>query len=231
LALTDANGKKSGTARPRKSRRDPERTREAILEVAGRLLAKDGPEGLSVSQVAKLAGVNRGTAYHHFQTREDLLNATKVWVSEKLCREVFGDVAPSESPEERLDPGALTQKLVRFAMDNPEFGRVWLFEVLSASRPANDPFWNRFKAHIDHFARSELAQPGIDPEVNAVTMLVGLFLWPVWARAQARNAKEREKLSQRFVKESLRLARYGIIRKEMFPELETLDAGELAHGE
>ena len=34
-----------------KRRRDPERTREEILEVAGRLLAEDGPEGLSVSQV------------------------------------------------------------------------------------------------------------------------------------------------------------------------------------
>ena len=49
-----------------KPRRDPERTREAILEVAAKLLARDGPEGLSVSQVAKVAGVNRGTAYHHF---------------------------------------------------------------------------------------------------------------------------------------------------------------------
>jgi hypothetical protein len=43
-------------------RRDPERTREAILEAARTRLANDGPEGLSLSEVAHLAGVNRGTA-------------------------------------------------------------------------------------------------------------------------------------------------------------------------
>jgi AcrR family transcriptional regulator len=68
--------------RPSSRRRDPTGTRAAILEAARTVLAKDGPEGLSVSQVSQLAGVNRGTAYQHFQTREQLLAATVAWVSE-----------------------------------------------------------------------------------------------------------------------------------------------------
>jgi AcrR family transcriptional regulator len=45
--------------RPRR-KRDPEGTREAILEAARQVLARDGKEGVSVAQVALRAGVNRG---------------------------------------------------------------------------------------------------------------------------------------------------------------------------
>src|SRR5689334_25177361 len=76
--------------------RNPERTREAILEAAREVLAQDGKEGLSVAQVAQRAGVNRGTAYQHFQTREQLIEATAKWVSDKLYRAVFGDPRSEE---------------------------------------------------------------------------------------------------------------------------------------
>lgn len=204
----------------RKARRDPEQTRAAILEVAGKLLAKDGPEGLSVSQVAQLAGVNRGTAYHHFPTRDELIEATKAWVSDKLRREVFGDIPPGDQEYQRRDPREVVEGLVNFAMEHPEFGRVWLHEVLSSSQPANDPFWQMYKSHIDHFVESEFAQPGIDAEVHAVTLLVGVFMWPVWARAHAHSPSARRKMAQRFTDEMLRFSLYGTLRKEKFPELD-----------
>lgn len=185
------------------------------------MLAKDGPEGLSVSQVAQLAGVNRGTAYHHFPTRDKLIAATKEWVSEKLCREVFGGL-PGSGDEPQRGPRDVIEKLANFAMESPEFGRVWLYEVLSSSQPASDPFWNMFKTHIDTFVESEFSQPGVDAEVHAVTMLVGVFLWPVWARAHTQSAAGRRKMAQRFTDEMLRLELYGLLRKDKFPELETL---------
>jgi AcrR family transcriptional regulator len=218
--LADTSTAKSAA---RKQRRDPERTREAILEVAGRVLSKDGPEGLSVSRVAQLAGVNRGTAYHHFQTREELLNETTAWVSEKLCREVFGDLPQGETQHDRLDPRAVTNNLVNFAMENPEFGRIWLFKLLSSSRPASDPFWKLYKTHIDDFVASDLAQPDIDSEVHAVLMLVGVFLWPVWARSHAHSVSGRRKLAERFSTEVLRLNLHGSMRTEKFPGLELPD--------
>jgi len=207
------------TKKTPKSRRDPERTREAILEVAGRLLARDGPEGLSVSQVAQIAGVNRGTAYHHFQTREQLLQATTEWVSERLCIEVFGRTSAEDVESVRLDPRQVTENLNNFAMQNPEFGPVWLMQVLTTRKPTSDPFWNLYKAHIDMFVRSDLAQPNIDVEVHAIVSLVGVFLWPVWARAHSRTAKERRELATRFSNEALRMSLHGSLRKEKFPDL------------
>lgn len=203
----------------KKQKRDPLRTREAILEVAGKLVAKDGLEALSVSQVAQLAGVNRGTAYHHFPTREELLSTTKAWVSEKLCREVFGEMNENGERASRRDPSDIIESLANFAMENPEFCRVWLYDVLSATQPAKDPFWSLYRSHIDSFVDSDFAQPGIDGEVHAVLMLVSVFLWPVWARAHSHTAAGRKKMAKRFSDEVLRLVLNGALRREKFPEL------------
>jgi AcrR family transcriptional regulator len=128
-----------------RKKRDPQRKREAILEAAREVLAQDGKEGLSVAQVTQRAGVNRGTAYQHFQTREQLLEATAAWVSDKLYRAVFGDpIVARDQPVETISVEGVNEHLAQFAMENPELGRVWLFEVLSSSRPANDPFWRQY---------------------------------------------------------------------------------------
>ncbi len=208
-------------ARVSRRKRDPDGTRVAILEAAGKLLAKDGPEGLSVSQVAQLAGVNRGTAYQHFQTREQLLSATTAWVSERLRQAVFGDQLPSDEQDiSQIDPQSVSEHLAEFAMENPELGRVWLFEVLSSNRPASDPFWNQYKTQFEKFARSDLAQPGIDCEVHAVLTLIGVFLWPVFAGAHAHTAKGRLQMAKRYSNEVLRLSLHGTMRPEKFPELD-----------
>ena len=207
----------------RKSQRrpqDPERTRIAILEAAGALLARDGPEGLSVSQVAQLAKVNRGTAYQHFQTREQLLAATTAWVSERLRQAVFGEDTSTDPSMEPGGPQHVAGRMAEFAMENPELGRVWLFEVLSSSRPASDQFWNDYRAHFERFAQSDMAQPDIDAEVHSVMMLISTFLWPVFGRAHARTAKERQQMAKRYSHEMLRLSLYGTMRPEKFPELD-----------
>jgi AcrR family transcriptional regulator len=201
--------------------RNPERTREAILEAAREVLAQDGQEGLSVAQVAQRAGVNRGTAYQHFQTREQLIEATAAWVSDKLYRAVFGDPARAhDRPVKAVDIEAVNEHLAAFAMENPELGRIWLFEVLRSSRPSSDPFWRQYATAFERFAKTDLAQPGMDVEVLAVLFLGGHFLWPVWARAHARTAKEREQMVERFIREVLRLTLRGTLRPEKFPDLE-----------
>ena len=202
----------------RRSKRNPDGTRTAILQAAGKLLAQDGPEGLSVSQVAQLAGINRGTAYQHFSSREQLLAATTLWVSDQLRLAVFGDDPTAHTPG-AIDPMRLTEQMATFAMENPEFGRVWLFEVLSSATPTNDPFWNQFRALLEKFAETDLAQPGIDVEVHAVIMMIGTFLWPVFARAHSRSAKDRQQMAKRFSNEMMRLSLYGTMRPEKFPEL------------
>ncbi len=204
----------------RRRPRDPARTREAILEAARTRLAKDGPEGLSLSEVAHLAGVNRGTAYQHFETRDKLIKATAEWVADKLFRAAFGDPATlGERRIEQVDVAGLTDRLANFAMDNPELCRVWLLRVLSSPDPASDPFWKEYEGSLARFAQSRLAQDNIDTEVLSVIMLAGTFLWPVWARAHSRGNRDRRRLAYRFVQECLRLCMYGSLRPDRFPAI------------
>lgn len=209
------------TEKRTRRKRDPQRTREAILEAAREVLAQDGKEGLSVAQVAQRAGVNRGTAYQHFQTREQLIEATAAWVSDKLYRAVFGDPALShDRPVTAADIEAVNEHLVTFAMENHTLGRVWLFEVLSSSRPANDPFWRQYQSRFAQFAQTAFAQPDIDVEVLSVLFIAGAFIWPVWARAHARTGKTRQEMAERFSREMIRLTMHGTLRPEKYPELE-----------
>ena len=200
--------------------RDPAATREAILEAASTLLAKDGPEGISLSAVAHNAGVNRGTAYQHFETRENLVRATIDWVSDKLFRAVFGDPGTiGERRIEEVDTAALTDRLADFAMDNPDLCRVWFQQVLASPDPSADPFWREYCGSLGRFAATEMAEPGVDAEVVSVVNLAGAFFWPIWARAHAENDRARAKLARRFTTEILRMSIHGTMRAEAYPEL------------
>ena len=213
------NANKTISGRKRRPR-NPEATREAILEAARTKLASDGPEGLSLSEVAHLAGVNRGTAYQHFETREKLIKATADWASDKLFRAILGD--PETAGERRIDQidiADLTDRTALFAMENPELCRVWLLQLLSSPDPSSDPFWREYEGSIARFAKTELAEANVDSEVLAVTMLSGAIMWPVWARSRAGDAKERRQLALRFAQECLRLSMYGSLRVEKFPDI------------
>jgi AcrR family transcriptional regulator len=56
-----------------KRTRDPERTREAILDAARDVFATEGYERATVRKVAERAGVTHGTIYLYFRDKDDLL--------------------------------------------------------------------------------------------------------------------------------------------------------------
>jgi AcrR family transcriptional regulator len=220
---------------PRQRRkRDPESTRISILEAAKTILAQDGAEGLSVSSVAKLAGVNRGTAYQHFQVKEDLVRATLDWVSHQLLDAVFeGWDSEGERPEGFPEPdlehlpdvidsmASFNLRLAEYAIDNPDIGRIWLYDVLSRKNPKDDVFYKRFELALKEMAMSDATNEGMDTEVLAVLMLTGYFLWPVWVRSHAGSKKERKVMAQRFANEVIRLAIHGVFSVDINARLRT----------
>lgn len=212
------------TAESTRRRRNPEATREEILTAARTVLASDGLDGLSLSKVAHLAGVNRGTAYQHFETREDLIQATVEGVSEYLVSTVFGHVHNDTNPPDpaQFPVFEVISGLVEFAVENPELGRIWLFETLASDNPGEDVFFKRFKEATEQLSGSDYSEPGIDAEAHSVMMLAGCFLWPVWVKAQARTRQERDEMSRRMRREILRLSLHGTLRATEFPQLEKL---------
>lgn len=201
-------------------------TREAILAAARTVLASDGPEGLSLSKVAHLAGVNRGTAYQHFETRDDLIKATVEWVSEHLSTTVFGGIdldeegRPREFKEREIYE--VISGLVNFAVENPALGRIWLFDVLSSDNPGQDLFFRQFKQTTQQLANSQYSQDSIDVEALSVIVLAGYFLWPEWVRAHSDSEDERQAMAARMRREMLRLFLHGVLRTEEFPQLQEI---------
>ena len=204
------------TRRPR----DPAGTREVILKAARAILAKDGLEGISVSAVATLAGVNRGTAYQHFETREDLVLATTKSVSDQLFLATFGDMETAkERRVEEVDITHLTMTLADFAVDNPVLCRIWFLQLLASDEPSQDPFWREYAGSFHRFTQTDMAKSGIDSEVLSLMLLAGNFLWPVWAKTHEKDQDQRRALARRFANECIRLSLYGTMREEQFPEI------------
>lgn len=204
----------------RRRPRDPVATRAAILDAACTLLARTGPEGVSLSEVALLAGVNRGTAYQHFADREQLISAATDYVSQQMFRAVFGDPATlGERKIEEIDIVDVAERLAYFAMENPDLCRSWFLQVLSLPDPAQDPFWREYAGSIHRFAQTEYAEPGIDVAVWSVICLAGSFLWPVWARAHSHDKQERKALAQRFSREMLRVSMFGSLNIDKYPHI------------
>jgi len=76
---------------------DPE-TRERLLDATGRLVRQIGIAKTSMADVARAAGVARGTLYRYFESRESLFNA----VRRRITDQFFADVAAAMDAKNSL---------------------------------------------------------------------------------------------------------------------------------
>jgi AcrR family transcriptional regulator len=203
----------------RRNNTNPESTRREILQAALEVLAKDGPESLSVAEVARKAGVNRGTAYQHFPTREDLAHATTTWVSEQMYQAFYGDFEALSEANSVYPADLALERLSDFAMNNPELSRAWLFDVMSTRGNVTDKFWKRYVEELGEFAQSGYGREDIDVEVFAFITLASALLWPIWVGAHAKNTRARDKMQRRFVDEMMRLVLFGSLVPQRHADL------------
>ncbi len=216
----------TSTESRRERKRNPENTKAAILEAAKQVLAQDGAEGLSVSSVAHHAGVDRGTVHRYFHGKEDLVRATLDWVGHQLVEAVYrGDdgiggittvsnIDLPNLPDFISGIAAFNLRLAEYAIDNPEIGRIWLYDVLSREDPTEDVFYKRFVQGLRDLAESDASENNIDVEVLSVVILTGYFMWPVWVRSHARDKKARDTMAKRLAGEVLRLSMHGMFRAD-----------------
>lgn len=81
--------------------------REQILKGAGTVFLANGYEGASMSQIAQMAGVSKGTLYNHFDGKASLFSA--FFEEQARCR-----LAPIEALS-RSDGQSVRVTLIRFA--------------------------------------------------------------------------------------------------------------------
>ncbi|MBY8823675.1 TetR/AcrR family transcriptional regulator [Sphingomonas colocasiae] len=66
--------------------------RASLVEAAGALFVENGVEATTVDEVAARAGVAKGTFYHYFDTKADLLDALRAQFSDEFLDRVLAAV-------------------------------------------------------------------------------------------------------------------------------------------
>lgn len=102
--------------------RNPERTKERILEAAANIFAKKGFDGARVDEIATAAKINKQLLYHYFGNKDDLFTA----VLEKAYVSIRTQEAALDLDSPAADAAIL--KLVEFTwryyLANPDFIRL-----------------------------------------------------------------------------------------------------------
>jgi AcrR family transcriptional regulator len=102
------------------------RTQQRIVEAALAVFAERGPDAPVIDDFVAAAGVARGTFYNHFESVEELLQATSEATTRAVVQAVEGAMSGLEGPTLRLGVGLR----------------------LFFARAQRDPVWCRFVARV-----------------------------------------------------------------------------------
>ncbi len=186
----------------RKRNRGFEETHQALIATAVRLLSEKGIEALSVSALAREAGLNRTTIYYHFPDRDSMVRAVKDWSNQQLARGMEND-APQ---------GERMAHIVNFVMDNPQLMKLWIDDFI-APGDIRDRYsrWDEFVAGLQRSLAASNPDGNFDAEVYAVMMLAGMIIGPRVFQNSIAPGSDKAAINARFMLEMRRqLAKDGM---------------------
>ncbi len=187
----------------RKRNRGFEETHQSLIETAVRLLSDKGVEALSVSALAREAGINRTTVYYHFPSREGMIEAVKEWSSLQLARGM-------DAGSSRFDRMA---GINRFVLANPELIKLWIDDFIAPGDiRTRYPRWDDLVTGMTKSLSATHPGEDIDAEVYAVMLLASAIIGPRILQNSVAPEADPAQVSERFMAEHRRqLRRDGII--------------------
>ena len=108
---------------PKTTRLGTEERQRQLVEACAYLIATRGYSNTSVRDIAAEVGISTGTLLHHFRSKQDLLVATLMAVSEDFLSDI------NAAAQADLDPPGKLRQLVRALLDKPRHDvgwRVWI---------------------------------------------------------------------------------------------------------
>lgn len=114
------NGGSGSDAKPARGRkRDPERTRQTIIEAAREEFAQNGYEGARTDRIALGTGMSKGVLYHYFNSKDDLFVAVLEDIYQELRSRNEALVLNEFEPETGIRK--LIAHTYEYFVDHPEF--------------------------------------------------------------------------------------------------------------
>jgi AcrR family transcriptional regulator len=173
-------------AQPKWQRRADQRPRE-ICAAALEVFAEKGFAAAKLDEIARRAGVSKGTLYLYFKDKEDLFRAVVRSAIAPNIEQVTSAISALDAPfpdvvrmllaafaerEARLPIGAVAKMVVGESRNFPELARVWHDEVASRAIGA-------IAASIERAQQRGEVQPG-DPRLYAFSLMGPMVLGALW---------------------------------------------------
>lgn len=139
--------------------------RDQLLEAVRQLIEEHGPDGFSIAEACRIAGVSTAAPYKHFRDREDILHGV-VRAAMQRMGAAMQAAADSHTAGDPARVVALGRSYVEFARTEP--GIFALMFGLAGAHPAPEDLSEEGRAKFGIVIRvvaEHMARPADDPEV------------------------------------------------------------------
>jgi AcrR family transcriptional regulator len=173
-----------------------EETHRALIETAVRLISEKGVDSLSIAAIARAMAINRTTVYYHFESREALIEAVRLWSSEQLAK----GLSLAAPQQERID------FITRFVLQNPELIKLWIDDFIAKGDIRRRyTFWDALVQGIAATFAARRPTETMDAEVYCVILLAGAIIGPRVFKNSVEPSSDIEAVVTRFRLEQQRL--------------------------
>lgn len=155
-------------ARATSPRADAVRNRARVLGAAQAVVARDGPTGLTMDDVAAAAGVGKGTVFRHFHDKTGLLRALLDAGEREFQQQILsgppplGPGAPAAERLQAFGPRLLAHRATNLA----------LLVLADRTRPLESPVYRGWHMHVRMLVAE--AAPSLDADVTAHMLLAAV---------------------------------------------------------
>jgi len=206
------NVAKNKPAEKKPRTRNPEKTREKLLQATIDLLAQKGPDALSLKEAAHNANVSRGVAYQHFVDKEHLLSEAKAWISDRLLDSAQGIQPPQQEKDALRVMDERVNNVARIVLNNREAARLLIIDALAGKAlDTTHPIYKLVVADLEALKASGVARSDVDIEILSFILLGAVSTMIMLSHIP--NAGGADELAGRFSSEWTRLLRDGMIDK------------------
>lgn len=105
--------------------------RKALIDATIVEIGQTGSLDVTVSQIAKRAGISSGLAHHYFGSKEDILIAAMRYILKMFGEQVREELSKANSPEQRLE--AIVRASFHPSNFAPDVISVWLSFYVQAN--------------------------------------------------------------------------------------------------
>jgi TetR/AcrR family transcriptional regulator len=93
---------------------------QLIVETALSLLLDRGPENVTVAEIARNAGIGKGTVYKHFESKAEIMVRIMLDYEKSTAANLLGGIRAAE----KGDPGAVVKAYFESRLANPALDRL-----------------------------------------------------------------------------------------------------------